>query len=50
MPKKPQIVTEATGIQVLPGAIFRVDLAGRRNVLAHISGKMRKYFIRIDGT
>jgi translation initiation factor IF-1 len=47
MPKKPQIVTEATGIRVFPGAIFRVALAGRRNVLAHISGKMRKYFVRI---
>jgi len=27
--------------------MFRVDLPGPRNVLAHISGKMRKHFIRI---
>ncbi len=27
--------------------MFRVDLPGQRNVLAHISGKMRKHFIRI---
>ena len=33
--------------QVLPGTTFRVDLPGQRNVLAHISDKMRKHFIRI---
>jgi translation initiation factor IF-1 len=32
---------------VLPGAMFCVDFAGRRNVLAYISGKIRKYFIHI---
>ena len=47
MPKEAQIVTEGTVTQVLPGTMFRVDLAGQRNVLAHISGKMRKHFIRI---
>jgi translation initiation factor IF-1 len=46
MPKEEQIVTEGTVTQVLPGTMFRVDL-GQRNVLAHISGKMRKHFIRI---
>ncbi len=47
MPKEEQIVTEGTVTQVLPGTMFRVDLPGNRNVLAHISGKMRKHFIRI---
>ena len=47
MPKEAQIVTEGTVTQVLPGTMFRVDLPGSRNVLAHISGKMRKHFIRI---
>ena len=47
MPKEEQIVTEGTVTQVLPGTMFRVDLGGQRNVLAHISGKMRKHFIRI---
>ncbi|MEY2481092.1 MAG: translation initiation factor [Verrucomicrobiota bacterium] len=47
MPKEEQIVTEGTVTQVLPGTMFRVDLPGQRNVLAHISGKMRKHFIRI---
>ena len=47
MAKEEQILTEGTVTQVLPGTMFRVDLAGQRNVLAHISGKMRKHFIRI---
>ena len=47
MAKEEQIVTEGTVTEVLPGTMFRVDLAGQRKVLAHISGKMRKHFIRI---
>jgi translation initiation factor IF-1 len=47
MAKEGPIVTEGTITQVLPGTMFRVDLPGQRNVLAHISGKMRKHFIRI---
>jgi translation initiation factor IF-1 len=47
MAKEDQIITEGTVTQVLPGTMFRVDLPGKRNVLAHISGKMRKHFIRI---
>ena len=47
MPKEGQIVTEGTVTQVLPGTMFRIDLPSQRNVLAHISGKMRKHFIRI---
>ena len=47
MPKEEQIIAEGTVTQVLPGTMFRVDLPGQRNVLAHISGKMRKHFIRI---
>jgi len=45
--KEEQIITEGTVTEVLPGTMFRVDLPGQRNVLAHISGKMRKHFIRI---
>jgi translation initiation factor IF-1 len=47
MPKEEQIITEGTVTEVLPGTMFRVALPGKRNVLAHISGKMRKHFIRI---
>ncbi len=32
---------------VLPGTMFRVALANEQLVLAHISGKMRKRFIRL---
>ena len=32
---------------VLPGTMFRVELDNKHIVLAHISGKMRKRFIRL---
>jgi translation initiation factor IF-1 len=32
---------------VLAGTMFRVELANKHEVLAHISGKMRKRFIRL---
>ena len=32
---------------VLAGTMFRVELANQHEVLAHISGKMRKRFIRL---
>lgn len=47
MARKDQIKTEGTVTQVLPGTMFKVDLPNGHNVLAHISGKMRKHFIRI---
>ena len=33
--------------ETLPNAMFRVELENGHEVLAHISGKMRKHFIRI---
>ncbi len=40
---------QQTGIvkEVLPGTMFRVQLSNGHMLLAHISGKMRKNFIRI---
>ena len=32
---------------VLPGTMFRVMLANQHEVLAHISGKMRRHFVRL---
>jgi translation initiation factor IF-1 len=32
---------------VLPGTMFHVELDNKHTVLAHISGKMRKRFIRL---
>ena len=47
MPKEEGIQTEGTVVDVLPGTMFRVKLPNGTLVLAHISGKMRKNFIRI---
>ena len=38
---------EGVIMAVLPGTMFRVALANKQLVLAHISGKMRKRFIRL---
>jgi len=47
MPKKEAIEVEGIVIETLPNATFRVELANGHEVLAHISGKMRKHYIRI---
>ena len=47
MSKEEAIEVEGTVIEPLPKAIFRVKLENEHVVLAHISGKMRKYFIKI---
>ena len=41
------IEIEGRIIDVLPGTMFRVELPNGHLVLAHISGKMRKRFIRL---
>ena len=46
-PKEDAIEVMATVIEPLPNAMFRVQLENKHQVLAHISGKMRKNFIRI---
>ena len=45
--KEEGIQVEGTVIEPLPNAMFRVELDNGHRVLAHISGKMRKHFIRI---
>ncbi len=47
--KKKKDVIEAEGVitEALPNAMFRVQLESGHSVLAHISGKMRVYYIRI---
>ena len=47
MPKEEAIQVEATVLEPLPNAMFRLELENKHRVLAHISGKMRKHFIRI---
>lgn len=41
------VEVEGKIVAVLPGTMFRVELPNKHQVLAHISGKLRKNFIRI---
>ncbi|HLR20670.1 MAG TPA: translation initiation factor IF-1 [Tissierellaceae bacterium] len=47
MAKEELIEVEGTVIEVLPNAIFKVELENGHEVLAHISGKLRMNYIRI---
>lgn len=47
MAKEEAIEVEAVVVEPLPNAMFRVELENGHKVLAHVSGKMRKHFIRI---
>jgi translation initiation factor IF-1 len=42
-----KIEVEGTVIEALPNTMFKVRLENDHEVLAHISGKMRMYYIRI---
>ena len=41
------VEVEGKIVSVLPGTMFRVELANGHQVLTHISGKLRKHFIKI---
>jgi len=45
--KEDHIEMEGTVIDTLPNTMFRVELENGHVVIAHISGKMRKHYIRI---
>ena len=45
--KEDKIDVEGTIIEALPGTQFRVQLDNGHEILAYLSGKMRKYYIRI---
>ncbi|WP_455200524.1 translation initiation factor IF-1 [Kaarinaea lacus] len=47
MPKEEHIEMEGTVVETLPNTMFRVELENGHVVTAHISGKMRKHYIRI---
>ena len=47
MPKEEAVQVEGVVVESLPNAMFRVELANKHRVLAHVSGKMRMNFIRI---
>ena len=47
MAKEEGIQVEGVGLGALPNAFFRVGLENGHEILTHVSGKMRRNFIRI---
>ena len=47
MAKEEQIQLSGTVVDTLPNTMFRVELENGHVVMAHISGKMRKNYIKI---
>ncbi len=48
MARKDDVIEiEGTVVEPLPNAMFRVKLDNEHEVLAHVSGKMRMYYIKI---
>ena len=47
MPKEDHIEMQGVVTETLPNTMFRVELENGHVVIAHISGKMRKNYIRI---
>ena len=47
MAKEDQIEMEGVVVDTLPNTMFRVELENGHTITAHISGKMRKNYIRI---
>ena len=45
--KEEKIEVEGEVVEALPSTMFRVEIDGGHTVLATISGKMRKHYIRI---
>ena len=47
MAKEPLIEVDGEILETLPNAMFKVILDNGHEVLAHVSGKMRMYYIKI---
>lgn len=47
MPKEDHIEMDGTVIETLPNTMFRVELENGHIITAHISGRMRKHYIKI---
>ena len=45
--KKDAIVIDGVVEKTLPNAVFRVQLEGGHEILAHVSGKMRMHYVRL---
>jgi len=44
---KEVIELKGTVVETLPGATFRVELENGHQIIAHVAGRMRKFYIRI---
>ncbi len=47
MAKEEAIEVQAVVEEALPNGFFKVKMENGHEILAHISGKMRKYYIRV---
>ena len=47
MGKEGKIEVEGTVVETLPNTMFRVELENGHEVLSYLSGKMRKYYIKV---
>ena len=47
MSKSDMIELEGTVVEAMPNAMFKVEIQGGHQILAHLSGKLRMNFIRI---
>ena len=47
MAKQASIEQDGTIVEALSNAMFRVELENGHEVVAHISGKMRKFYIKL---
>ena len=47
MAKEEQIQMTGTVTDTLPNTMFKVELENGHQIIAHISGKMRKYYLKI---
>jgi translation initiation factor IF-1 len=47
IPKEDMIPVEGTVMESLPNATFKVQIGDGHEILAHLSGKMRKNFIKV---
>ena len=47
MSKEDMIELEGTVVEAMPNAMFKVEIQGGHQILAHISGKLRMNFIKI---
>ncbi|MBS1250247.1 MAG: Translation initiation factor IF-1 [Chloroflexi bacterium] len=45
--KEEKVRMEGTVVKALPGTQFKVKLENGHEILAYLSGKMRKYYIRV---